>query len=133
MQASFSHLRLCVAQFPACFNFYRDILGFEPKFGSAEDVYVEFETDRTILALFKRELMSAAIGTANAPTPPPNQQDKVVLTFAVVDVDRACAELQKKGVSFLAPPKDEPAWFIRVAHFRDPDGNLIEINAPLKK
>jgi catechol 2,3-dioxygenase-like lactoylglutathione lyase family enzyme len=28
---------------------------------------------------------------------------------------------------------DRPEWGIRTAHFRDPDGNLIEINQPLKE
>lgn len=29
------------------------------------------------------------------------------------------------------PSQDRPDWGVRVAHFRDPDGNLIEINQNL--
>lgn len=32
-----------------------------------------------------------------------------------------------------AAPQDQAAWVLRVAHLRDPEGNLIEINAPLRK
>jgi catechol 2,3-dioxygenase-like lactoylglutathione lyase family enzyme len=45
----------------------------------------------------------------------------------VESVDAAYGELRAKGISFLAEPGDRSDWGIRVAHFRDPDGNLIEI------
>jgi len=33
---------------------------------------------------------------------------------------------------FETEPTDRSVWGIRTAHFRDPDGNLIEINHALK-
>jgi len=59
--------------------------------------------------------------------------DKVALTFEVADVDTAYKALRSKGVEFVTEPHDQDAWVLRVAHLRDPEGNLIEINAPLKK
>jgi len=53
--------------------------------------------------------------------------------FEVPNVDRASQELKTKGVVFETEPMDRPEWGIRTAHFRDPDGNLIEINQPLKE
>ena len=41
--------------------------------------------------------------------------------------------LQNKGVKFLTEPKDMTAWGIRVAHFRDPENNLIELYSELSK
>jgi catechol 2,3-dioxygenase-like lactoylglutathione lyase family enzyme len=55
-----------------------------------------------------------------------------VLCFDVGDVDATHRALAGQGVVFLTPPTDRPAWMIRTAHFRDPDGNLVEINAPLR-
>ena len=44
---------------------------------------------------------------------------------------RPTAQLMEKGVAFLGEPVDHPAWGIRSAYFRDPDGTLIEINQSL--
>lgn len=36
-------------------------------------------------------------------------------------------EMKKKGVEFVTEPHDQDAWYLRVAHLRDPDGNLVEL------
>jgi predicted enzyme related to lactoylglutathione lyase len=59
--------------------------------------------------------------------------DQAVLTFNVADVDATHKQLSAKGVQFVNPPHDQEAWVLRVAHLRDPEGNLIEFNAPLKQ
>jgi len=51
----------------------------------------------------------------------------------VKDIETSVDELREKGVVFINEIHDRPDWGIRVAHFRDPDGNLIEINTPLSK
>jgi catechol 2,3-dioxygenase-like lactoylglutathione lyase family enzyme len=58
--------------------------------------------------------------------------DRSALIFAVDSVDRVCDELRDKGVSLETEPQDRPVWGVRTAHFRDPDGNLIEINTELQ-
>lgn len=47
--------------------------------------------------------------------------DHVSLT--VDDVDRVYGELRDRGVIFDGEPVTEPAWNIRLAGFRDPEGN----------
>ena len=37
---------------------------------------------------------------------------------------RRCGQ---KGVEFAVGPTDRPDWYLRTAHFRDPEGNLIEL------
>ena len=130
MSYSYDYTRLLVDDFAACFLFYNGVLGLEPTMGTEDDVYAEFKTGDTTLALFKREAMNEAIGTTALPAPAP-AQDRVCLIFDVEDVDVESARLSGLGVTLLAEPADRPEWSIRTAHFRDPDGNLIEINQPL--
>ena len=54
-----------------------------------------------------------------------------MLTFFVKSVDETFAELKKRGATIEREPQDRPDWMLRVAHFRDPAGNLLEIHQPL--
>ena len=51
----------------------------------------------------------------------------------MADVDEAYADLSARGVPFHVPPEDFPpeAPTMRIAFFRDPDGNVIELIQPL--
>jgi lactoylglutathione lyase len=55
------------------------------------------------------------------------------LAFEVEDVDATYAELTAQGISFRVTPKDVPADapVCRVAFFRDPDGNDLELFQPI--
>lgn len=57
------HIRLLVDDFPACFRFYRDIIGLTPRFGSEDDVYTEFSAGDHVVALYRRDLMAEASDT----------------------------------------------------------------------
>ncbi len=122
--------RLLVSNFKQCFIFYRDILGFKPVFGTEDDVYADFDSGCTKIALFDKFLMSKAIGTEYLSISA-SMQDKICLTFGVENVDITCIKLQEQGIQIITQPTDRPDWGIRTAHFRDPDGNLVEINHPL--
>ena len=122
------HIRLLVDNFPACFRFYRDTLGFSPAFGTEDDVYADFETGGQGIALFARSLMAEAVGRDDTSV---KAQDAAVLVLATKNVDEAADALRAKGVTLVTEPTDRPLWGIRTAHFRDPDGHLIEINRPL--
>ena len=126
----YANTRLLVRDFPASFSFYRDVLGFAPVLGDETDVYAEFEAGGTILALFPRDFMAGVLGTTGKPAAS-DGQDAAAFVFVVEDVDQAYAELGAKGVAFLTAPEDRPDWGIRTAHFRDPDGNLLEIYSSL--
>ncbi len=55
------------------------------------------------------------------------------LALEVGDIDAAVAALEARGVVFQGPPADFPpeAPRARIAFFRDPDGNLLELIQPL--
>lgn len=132
MHLKFDYTRLLVSDYKACFVFYRDVMGFKPTFGNEEDVYADFDTGAVTLALFDRKIMSDALGTTALPFETA-AQDRICLVFGVENVDSAYEAMRQLGANPVAGPADHPDWGLRSAYLRDPDGNLIEINQPLKK
>lgn len=130
MDFKLDYIRLLVSNFKECFRFYQNIMGFKATYGDENDVYADFTTGNTTLALFGRQNMSEAVGTASLAAEA-IAQDRICLVFGVESVDAVCKKLESQGISLITQPMDRPGWGIRTAHFRDPDGNLIEINQPL--
>ncbi len=130
MDIRFTHVRLLVKDFKACFRFYRDTLGFTPVWGDESGGYADFSTGSVAIAMFDRTAMADAIGKGHLPLEAPCK-DTAALIFEVPDVDGATHELKRTGCQFETEPADQSGWGVRTAHFRDPDGNLIEINQPL--
>ena len=130
MKLKFTHTRLLVSDVQACLHFYRDVLGFEVLWTDEEGNYASFKTGDVVLALNRQDSMAAAVGTADKP-PSAACQDKVALIMAVEDMDAVYRQLRERGVTFVTDPLDRPNWGLRTAHFRDPDGNLIEINSSI--
>jgi len=125
----FTHLRLIVSDVPVVAGFYRDVLKLPQTLDAGEGIYAEFDTGSGILAVYDRELMADVIGATFdlAPT-----GDVLVISIRVDDVDAECARLERAGIEFVNEPHDQPVWFLRVAHLRDPAGNLIELYHPLE-
>ena len=122
-----TQVRLLVTNFDACYRFYRDVIGLAPLFGGEGDVYADFRINEVLtLAVFGRGAMADAIGNTGLPERA-ESQDTALLSFAVDDLPAAIAKLREQGVELVAQPTDRPEWGMRTAHFRDPDGNLIEI------
>jgi len=122
-----THTRLLVSNFNDCFIFYRDIMRFAVVWGDENGIYADFDVNGHLLALFGKVPMAEAIG-AEPPKLKSEQQDDVCLIFAVEDVDVTYDLLENKGVIPINKPHDRKEWGIRCFHFRDPAGNLIEVN-----
>ncbi len=131
MTYKYEFTRLLVSNFKTCFLFYRDVLGFQVGFGTENDTYADFMVDAVSISLFDKQEMSEVVHTSHLPAML-NAQDKVCLVFAVESVDNACQQLKARGVQLEVAPTDHADWGVRTAHFRDPDGNLIEINQPIQ-
>lgn len=128
----FNNIRLLVQDFDRCFNFYNNILGLSCTWGKPGDNFASFDIGiPSGLCLFKAELMDSAIGIDQQNTPTKSLQDRMAIIIEVDDVDETYLFLVQKGIEFLAGPRDMVAWGIRVAHFRDPENNLIELYSEL--
>jgi catechol 2,3-dioxygenase-like lactoylglutathione lyase family enzyme len=115
-----THVRLLVDELDACVRFYRETMGFE--LSAEHGDYVEFRVGDVLLALFPRTAMAEAVGFD-----PLAAGDRVALVFQVGNVDAALADVRDRGAAVVAEAQDRPDWGLRVAHIRDPDGNLIEL------
>ena len=131
-----NNIRLLVADFDECFRFYSEKVGLNVTWGKPGGDYASFdvgiESNKMGLSLFKSDLMAQEIGNADK-TLPSGNREKTVIVLQVDDVDKTCERLANNGVEFINKPKDIAGWGSRVAHFRDPENNLIEIYSELPK
>jgi lactoylglutathione lyase len=120
-----THTRLLVNNYKDCYEFYREVLDFPCTWGDESSNYAQFTVGATQLAIFEKQQMLEDIGKSS----PDLEQNmfQAMLIFRVVNVDQKYEELKSK-VPFINEPHDRKDWGIRVAHFKDPEGNLIEIN-----
>jgi lactoylglutathione lyase len=110
--------------------FYRDTVGLEQRL--LIDEYGEFATATGTLGIYSASAMRGILREdGTAPLSATRSGDQMVLVFLVDDVDATHAELTSRGVSFETAPHDQTTWGLRVAHFRDPDANLVELYHPL--
>ncbi|MFJ4671154.1 VOC family protein [Kitasatospora purpeofusca] len=129
--------RLLVADFPACYRFYRAVLtpltGAALVKGSPDGPYATWDLDgQAVLSLFDRSLLAATVGTAALPAEPAAAaQDGTMLVFRVEDVGRAFDLCLRHGAGSVVGPTDRPEWGpgLRTAHLRDPEGRLIELQS----
>ena len=116
-----THIWLLVEDMPRALGFYRDTLGL----GIASDLgdFVELNAnEHVLLSLFTRAAMAA--GEPGLGISPVSGQH-AVLALQVESLDATCQDLRAKGVALISPETNHPAWGLRTAFLRDPDGNLL--------
>ncbi|MFF1542843.1 VOC family protein [Streptomyces sp. NPDC058291] len=119
-----AQVRLLVTDFAACYRFYADVLGLKPQSGATDGPYEKFSfaagsagialQDRAMMAEILGELGDAASG------------HRSLVVLRVDDLDAYCARVTARGAVLLqgpAPMTDR----MRVAHLKDPEGNLVEL------
>jgi len=124
----FTHTRLLVDNYQKCFLFYRDVLGFEVTWGDEHSNYADFKFNGATLGIFERKQMIEAIGEKYSPDI--EKSDRVALIFKVKSVEETYHNLKNK-VKFIDKPTEQRDWGIKVVHFRDPAGSLIEVYEPI--
>lgn len=113
----------------ACFDFYANTIGLVPVWGGREGPYTSFavkEDEPPCFAIFAGANMSLFSGykqpTANA------QPDTVVAVIPASNLDDDYRRLKAAGVPFEGEPQTIEDWGMRCVYFRDPEGNLFELN-----
>ena len=100
-------------------DFYADVLGLERSSvwqrPGQEAIGAEFEAGNLTIALVASEALGITF-----------QPNKVPIALQVDDVETARAELQSRGVSFVADTLD--SGVCHMAHFEDPDGNSLMLH-----
>ena len=116
MLSRISYITLWVNEYDACLAFYRDVLGLPLE--ASDENFAQFATQGTKLYLHRLGDKSLL------------RSRGLEIHFEVPDVDVAYSKLLDRGVQFEHQPANMP-WGARMAAFRDPEGNAIEIVGPL--
>lgn len=126
MNLRYVYTRLNVQNYTACKLFYQDVLGLKVSSASLAEEYTEFDAGTTKITLLDRTRLKNYVDSIETLTYNPDDA-KIVLTFAVPNLDEAIAQLKSKGVRIVSSPWQFPEGGSISACFRDPDGNLIEL------
>jgi catechol 2,3-dioxygenase-like lactoylglutathione lyase family enzyme len=130
MNLKYIYTRLNVENYADCKLFYQDVLGFKVSMADDAEEYVEFDAGETKITLLDRSRLKDYIDSIESATYD-RHDAKIILTFAVPDLDDAIAQLKAKGVSTFSSPWQHPqeglSGGLLSACIRDPDGNIIEL------
>jgi lactoylglutathione lyase len=111
-------VRIFVADWQASLDFYSKVLGMSVLFENAEMGWAELDTGAAHLALERID--------------PDNSEAAnllgrfVAASLEVEEIDRVYEAFMEAGVVFLGPPEKQ-AWGGTLAHFQDPDGNVLTL------
>jgi catechol 2,3-dioxygenase-like lactoylglutathione lyase family enzyme len=123
--------RLNVQNYAECKLFYQDVLGFKVSLADDAEEYAELDAGATKITILNRVRLKDYIDSIQSATYD-RRDAKIILTFAVPDLDDAISQLKAKGIAIFSSPWQHPeqegltGGFI-TACIRDPDGNLIEL------
>jgi catechol 2,3-dioxygenase-like lactoylglutathione lyase family enzyme len=130
MNLKYIYTRLHVENYLDCKRFYQDVLGLKIYMTNDAEEYVEFDAGETKITLLDRSRLKDYIDSIETATYD-RHDAKIILTFAVPDLDDAIAQLKTKGVPTFSSPWQHPqeglSGGLLSACIRDPDGNIIEL------
>lgn len=115
------HVALTTTNFPRMKAFYTETLGL-PQVGAFAGRNIIFiDAGTTTIELIERDAAAPAAGPW------------AHFAFEVSDTDATFRELSALGIPFHIEPKDFPEEDpkVRIAFFKDPDGNELELVQPL--
>ncbi|MFI6402670.1 VOC family protein [Streptomyces sp. NPDC050548] len=119
-----AQVRLLVTDFAACYRFYAEVLGLKPQSGATEGPYEKFSpaVGSAGIALQDRAMMAQVLGELGELV----TGHRSLVVLRVDDLDTYCAQIADRGAVLLhgpAPMTDR----MRVAHLKDPEGNVVEL------
>jgi predicted enzyme related to lactoylglutathione lyase len=119
-----AQVRLLVSDFPACYRFYSEVLGLKPQSGAAEGPYEKFSpvTGSAGIALQDRAMMTGILGEIGDEV----AGHRSLVVLRVDDLDTYCEQAVSRGATLVHGPAPMTER-MRVAHLKDPEGNLVEL------
>jgi catechol 2,3-dioxygenase-like lactoylglutathione lyase family enzyme len=110
-------------------QFYHELLGF-PLYRN-EGYWIALRIGEMLIGLRARGMGHNGVKDFDG-APPPEHAPSIQLAFRVTpnELERCYVELQQKGITIVQPPTDQDDDH-RTIFFKDPEGNLLEIYAPL--
>ncbi|GAA2598498.1 VOC family protein [Streptomyces axinellae] len=119
-----AQVRLLVTDFPRCYRFYRDVLGLKPQFAAEAGPYAKFTPDSggAGIALQDRTQMAQVLGELAAEA----SGYRSLVVLRIDDLGRYCEEIAARGAVLVHGPAPMTER-MRVAHLKDPEGNLVEL------
>lgn len=119
-----AQVRLLVTDFAACYRFYAEVLGLKPQSGATNGPYEKFSpaAGSAGIALQDRAMMAEVLDELGATA----DGHRSLVVLRVDDLDAYCEQITTRGATLLrgpAPMTDR----MRVAHLKDPEGNLVEL------
>jgi predicted enzyme related to lactoylglutathione lyase len=119
-----AQVRLLVSDFAACYRFYAEVLDLKPQSGATEGPYEKFSpiTGSAGIALQDRAMMAEVLGELGDSA----TGHRSLVVLRVDDLDSYCAAVTARGATLLHGPAPMTER-MRVAHLKDPEGNLVEL------
>jgi predicted enzyme related to lactoylglutathione lyase len=124
-----SYTRIITDDVPALTAFYEALLGAQADFApETREDYVQIETDggATLAICSHRTVERYAPGMTE-----PCVNQSVIFDIQVDDVDREHQRLQPLVSDWVLSPTNQP-WGNRATLLRDPDGNIVNLFAPIE-
>jgi predicted enzyme related to lactoylglutathione lyase len=119
-----AQVRLLVSDFAACYRFYAEVLDLKPQSGATEGPYEKFSpiTGSAGIALQDRAMMAEVLGELGDSA----TGHRSLVVLRVDDLDSYCAAITARGAALIHGPAPMTER-MRVAHLKDPEGNLVEL------
>lgn len=112
-----------------CYDFYTEKIGLVPVWGDRNTAYTSFAVDKDTppcFAIFSGEAMPMFQGYEQPSSL--SQPDTITAVIPSQNLDEDYQRLKEAGVVFLGEPQMIEEWGMRCTYFRDPEGNLFELN-----
>ncbi|MBL1226072.1 VOC family protein [Enterococcus sp. BWR-S5] len=113
----------------ACFDFYTEKLGLIAVWGDRKGPYTSFAVSKDAapcFAIFLGDNMTMFSGYEQPAHQ--EQSDTVVGVIPSENLQEDYEKLKAAGVEFLGEPQYVNEWYMTCVYFRDPEGNLFELN-----
>lgn len=111
-------VRIFTTDWDRAVDFYQETVGLQMVFADQEFAWAEFDLGGAKLGIEGLE--------PGAPQAGELVGRFVGVSIVVDDIDAAYAQLAGNGVEFTQPPERQP-WGGTLAHFKDPDGNVLTL------